>query len=183
MKKSFTLIETIVVIAVIGFTLPVLFTLILTLMRQQVKIYRLSQIKREGDYIINTLENSIRDNAIAIYSGVPSDTNLVCGDIGSSDSNSNQLYFLDKNKQWFGYLSNSNWVASQSASQIYYLTSSRTLVSYFTIYCSKNTLYTPASVLFSFDICYDTGSGGCDSTRPEEIATLHYQSRVKLRNY
>ena len=63
-NKGFTLIETIVVIAVIGLTLPVLFATILTLMRQQIKIYRLSQVKREGDYIINLMENTIRNRAV-----------------------------------------------------------------------------------------------------------------------
>jgi len=78
MKKSFTLIETIVVIAVIGLTLPVLFATILTLMRQQIKIYRLSQVKREGDYIINLMENTIRNRAVTVHSEQPTDNNLVC---------------------------------------------------------------------------------------------------------
>lgn len=182
-KKSFTLIETIVVIAVIGITLPVLFTVILTLMRQQVKIYRLSQIKREGDYLISIIENSIRDSAVSIYSGIPDDTNVICRDIGTSDVSATQLYFLDKSKQWFGYLSIQNQVASDSASQTPSLNSNKTIISNFSIYCSRNSTYAAPSVLFSFDICYDTGTGTCDSTRPEEIASLHYQSRVKLRNY
>ena len=67
MKKAFTLIETIVVIAVIGITLPVIFTIILALMREQVKIYRMSQVKREGDYAINLMENTIRNKAVTIY--------------------------------------------------------------------------------------------------------------------
>ncbi len=183
MKKGFTLIETIVVIAVIGMTLPVLFAIILTLTRQQVKIYRLSQIKREGDYLLNVLGNSIRDNATSIHSGIPDESNIVCEDIGTSDSSASRLYFLDKNKRWFGYLSNSTWVASESASQTYYLTSDKTLISYFTIYCSRGAKYAAPSILFSFDICYDTGAGSCTSTRPEEVTSLHYQSRIKLRNY
>jgi type II secretory pathway pseudopilin PulG len=184
MKRSFTLIETIVVVAVIGLTLPVLFAIIFTLMRQQVKIYRLSQVKREGDYVINLMENTIRSRAVTIHSGVPSDANIVCKDAGIPSASS--LYFLDEDKQWFGYLFNSNSIASKSADLTHPsidLISSKTVVSNFSISCSRSSLYSPASILLSFDICYNTGSG-CTSIRPEEITSiLHYQTRIKLRNY
>jgi len=184
-KFGFTLIETIVVIAVIGLTLPVLFAIILTLMRQQVKIYRLSQIKRGGDYLINIMENVIKDKAITIHTTTPpNDANIICNNVGTSPSVTS-LYFLDKNKQWFGYLATGNSIASASgnlASPIN-LTSSKTLVSNFSIYCSRNSIHSPAAILLGFDICYDTGSGVCTGTRPEEITSMHYQTRIKLRSY
>ena len=185
MKKSFTLIEIMVVVAVIGLTLPVLFAIILTLMRQQVKIYRLSQIKRGGDYVINLMENIIRDNAVTIHTTTPpSDANIICKNVGTSASGTS-LYFLDKNKQWFGYLATSNSVASTSANLAspINMTSSKTIVSNFSIYCSRNSIYSPAAILLSFDICYDSGSGVCTSTRPEEVNSMHYQTRIKLRSY
>lgn len=185
MKKSFTLIETVVVVAVIGLTLPILFTIILTLMKQQLKIYRLSQVKRGGDYLINIMENIIRDNAITIHTTTPpSDANIICKNIGTSASGTS-LYFLDKNKKWFGYLATGNSVASTSANLAspINMTSSKTIVSNFSIYCSRNSIYSPASILLGFDICYDTGGGICTSTRPEEITSIHYQTRIKLRSY
>lgn len=188
-KVSFTLIETIVVIAVIGLTLPVLFAIIFTLMRQQVKVYRLSQVKREGDYIINLMENTIRNRAVTVHSGQPTDGNIVCQDGDSGTTN--YLYFLDEDKQWFGYSFESNSIASKSADLdnppndlTFPLTSSKILVdSTFSISCSRTSAYLPVSILLDFDICYDTGSGTCASTRPEEITSIHYQMRVKLRNY
>jgi len=190
MKKSFTLIETIVVIAVIGLTLPVLFATILTLMRQQIKIYRLSQVKREGDYIINLMENTIRNRAVTVHSGQPTDNNLVCQD-GDYNPPSGALYFLDEDKQWFGYLFENNSIASKSADLdnlpdilTFPLTSSKILVdNTFSISCSRTSAYLPVSILLDFDICYYTGAGICTSSRPEEITSLHYQMRVKLRNY
>jgi len=185
MKKSFTLIETIVVIAVIGLTLPVIFAIIFSFINQQVKIYRLSQTKRDGDYLINIMENTIRNNAISVHSARPADdTNIICNNVGTSPSGTS-LYFLNKNKQWFGYLATGNSVASASvnlASAIN-LTSSKTLVSNFSIYCSRNTVYSAPSILLSFDVCYITSGGSCTSTRPEEIASMHYQTRIKLRSY
>lgn len=189
MKRSFangfTLIEIIVVIAVIGLTLPVLFSTILTLMRQQVKIYRLSQIKREGDYLVNIMKNIIRDNTVTIHTNTPpNDANIICKNVGTSASGTS-LYFLDKNKQWFGYLATVNSIASTSANLAspINLTSNKTIVSNFSIYCSRTSIFSPAAILFSFDICFDTGSGVCTSTRPEEITSMHYQTRIKLRSY
>lgn len=183
-KKAFTLIETIVVIAVIGLTLPVLFATILILMRQQVKIYRLSQAKREGDYLINIMENTIRNRAVTIYkSAVINDSNIVCQDAPNSYSSpTSDLYFLDEAKQFFGYKLNGATVASDSANPVN-LTSSKIIVSNFSISCLRNTIYSPPSVLLGFDICYNTGSGLCTSTRPEEVTSIHYQTRIKLRSY
>ena len=179
MKKGFTLIETIVVIAVIGLTLPVLIGTIFILIRQQTKIIRLSQVKREGDYVINLMENTIRNRAVTIYKlPVLDDANIVCkGEIvGSSWSNP---YFLDEDKQFFSYKLNGITVASDSANPAD-LTSSKTIVSNFSISCLRNSIYSPALIILSFDICY---SGGCTLTRPEELASMHYQTRIKLRNY
>ncbi len=189
MRKSFTLIETIVVIAVIGVTLPVIFAIILTLIRQQVKISRLSQVKREGDYVISLMENTIRNRAVTIHSDVPSDANIVCKDDGSSYSSTSSLYFLDEDKQWFGYLVGINPVASNSAYLSAHslptikLTSSKTVVSFISIGCSKSSVYSPASISLKFDICYDTGLPNCATARPEEKTLIHYQAGIKLRSH
>ncbi|MFA6533003.1 MAG: type II secretion system protein [Patescibacteria group bacterium] len=187
MKKGFTLIETIVVIAVIGITLPVLFAIIFTLMRQQLKINRLSEIKREGDYISSVIENTIKDRAISIHSGLPAnDSTKICEEALSFSNPATSLYFLDKNGNWFGYQFTGNNLASESAdleNPSINLNSSNIFISNFTINCSRNTVYSAQSIQISFDICYNTGLPNCESTRPEEITFLYYQSRIKLRNY
>lgn len=187
MKKGFTLIETIVVIAVIGITLPVLIAIILTLMRQQLKINRLSEIKREGDYISSTLENTIRDRAVSIHSGLPvNDSTEICEVALSFSNPASSLYFLDKNNNWFGFQFSGNTIASESAdlsNPSINMTSAKIFISNFSINCTRNTVYSAQSVQFSFDVCYDTGLPNCATTRPEEITSLHYQSRIKLRNY
>ena len=176
MKRSFTLIETIVVVAVISLTLPVIFAIIFTLMRQQIKIYHLSLVKREGDYVINLMENTIRNRTVTLHSAVPADdTNIVCKDASSSYPNP---YFFDKDNQFFSYALNGIAIASASANPDADLTSNKTVVSGFSIDCSRNTVYSPPSVSISFTIQYNT-----TSTRPEEIASLHYQMRIKLRSY
>lgn len=188
-KRGFTLIETIVIISVIGLTLPVIFSIFFVLIQQQIKIYRMSVVKKEGDYLINIIQNTIKDKATIILSSStptpPDDTNKVCISDSSSYSSSSGLYFLDKNGVWFGYLINAGSVASNSASftSVINLTSSKILVNNFFISCSRANMYSPQSVSLSFDICYNSETENCNPSRPEEIALLHYQTKIKLRNY
>lgn len=189
MKKSilngFTLIETIVVVAVVALTLPVIFAIVFTLVREQVKIFRLTEVKRNGDYLINSIENTIRNNAVKILSDKPANGGLeICNNINNIGGGSS-LYFLDTNGQWFGYAYNVNVVSSSSATiNLLSLTSAKTLVQNFSINCANNSIFSAPEVTLNFDICYDnTGSGDCSTTRPEEIAKIHYQSIVKIRNY
>ena len=185
-KKAFTLIEMIVVISILGLIMPVIFTVIFGIVREQVKIFRLSQIKEEGDFVLNTLGNTIRGNIVSIHSASPPDsTNIICDTVGASTP-STVLYFLDKDANWLGYGTSGNQIASYSASFAsppLNLTSSKTIISNFQISCQKTAVYSGATVLLGFDICYNTGAGSCLSTRPEETATLHYQTRFQLRNY
>lgn len=188
-KKGFTIIEVIVVIAVVGLTLPVMFSIFFVLFQQQTKVYRLNSIKKEGDYIIRLVENNIKDNATMILRTnspiPPDDTNKVCFDDLSSYSSTTSLYFLDENSAWFGYTADSRTIASDSANlaAAIDLTSSKILISNFSVSCSRTYTFSQPLVLLSFDICYDSGTGDCNSSRPEEVASLHYQTRIKLRNY
>lgn len=179
---GFTLIEIIVVVAVIGLSLPVLIGTVFVMVRQQTKIVRLSQIKREGDNLIGAIENTVKDRAISIHSDwSPTDLNMVCKNLVPHSSTST-LTFSDKNGRWFGYELNGGTVASRSASisdPLIPLTSSKSKVSAFSIGCSRVTDFSPPVVTLSFDICYET----CDMARPEDFAKLHYQTRIKLRNY
>jgi len=185
--KGFTLIETIVVVGVLGLTLPVIFSIFYVLLQQQTKIYRLNTTKKEGDYAINLIENTIKNQAVSIISSnspIPPDaTNKKCDNDSSSYSSTSGLYFIDKDGSWFGYVVNGDTIASSSAALASInLTSSKTHITGFSISCSRTYLYSQPSVSLSFDIkfCNDVG---CAQTRPEEISSLHYQTKIKLRNY
>lgn len=186
-KKAFTLIETIVVIAVIGLTIPAIFAIIFGLVRQQTKIYRLSLVKREGDYALNIIGSLIKNRAITIYSTTPPN-NQQCdnvGDIYPPTGTTDKLFFQDQQGEWFEISLLADRIASQSSNLTDdQLTSTTTFVQNFSIACKKTAFYSPAIVSLSFDICYDTGAADpCTSTRPEETATLHYQTKIKLRNF
>lgn len=181
---GFTLIEMIVVIAVIAVTLPSVFAIVFTIVRQQTKIYRISKVKKEGDYILNLISNAIKNSAVSIHSSSPATTlNEICL-LVQSPAPTTSLYFQDSTNNWFGYLSASNTISSASSNlgSPAALNSNIILINNFSIGCEKTASFSNANILFSFDICYNTGSGLCTSTRPEETASLHYQTRVKMRN-
>jgi len=181
-KKSFTLIEMIVVIATIGLALPALFAIIFSILQQQVKIQRLSIVKREGDYVLNVMENTIRNYGESIHSATPpNESNKIC----QSSSLENASYFKDKFGNWFRfYLDTTNSISSESSvlnngsRGSVSLNSSKTKITNFSIQCYQTALYSPPVINISFTISYNTSS-----SRAEETASFNYQTKVKVRSY
>ncbi|MFN4212439.1 MAG: type II secretion system protein [Microgenomates group bacterium] len=181
LKSSFTFIELIVVIGVVGLALPVLFAIVFALLQQQTKIYRLSQVKREGDYALNVMENIIRNNVISLHSGTPpTDSNKVCTTEGSTFDTP---YLQDKYTlgTWSRFYFSNDKIASESSTPPSInanLTTDKVKVTSFSISCQGKGIYSSPFVNLSFIIQYNT-----TSTRPEETATLNYQTKIKLRSY
>ena len=181
-KKCFTLIEMIVVIATIGLVLPALFAIIFSILQQQVKIQRLSIVKREGDYVLNVMENTIRNYGESIHSATPpTESNKIC----QSSSLENASYFKDKFGNWFRfYLDTTNSISSESSvlnngsPGSVSLNSSQTKITNFSVQCYRTALYSPSVINISFTISYNTSS-----SRVEETASFNYQTKVKLKSY
>ena len=181
-KKSFTLIEMIVVIATIGLVLPALFAIIFSILQQQVKIQRLSIVKREGDYVLNVMENIIRNYAVKIYSENSFTTERCTTDNPTyGPSNGSNFFFRDKSDRWFSFYQNSNNISSNSAnlSSPVNLNSSQTKITNFSIQCYRTSLYSPPVVNISFTIEYNTTSLRVE----EKVTPLTYQTKVKLKSY
>lgn len=184
-RHGFTFIEIIVVIGAIGLVLPVLFSIIFTIIQQQTKVIRLTEVKRQGDYSLNIMENTIRNFAITTNSASPAtSSNRVCA-IANSSYSSTSLYFLDKFNNTLGFALSSQQIASNSSipSATANLTQTNVIVNNFSIGCGLTANYSTPLISVSFDICYKTSSGNCSSNRAEETAALHYQTDIKLRSY
>jgi prepilin-type N-terminal cleavage/methylation domain-containing protein len=183
-KRAFTLIETLVVIAIIGLITPIVFTIIFIITREQTKISRLILVKRQGDNILNNISFTIKNYAYSIHlASPPNETNEVCNNLGSYSSS---LIFKNNNdNSWFNFFLDNNIVSSYSSTlnSNLSLNTQSVLVDNFSISCQKKSLYSPSVVSLSFDICYKTRSNNCTSQSPEETALLHYQTNIKLRNY
>lgn len=196
-KKSFTFIEMIVVISIVSLVIPSIFAIIFAILREQVKIVRMSIVKREGDYALNLITNTIRNNALSVHTDHPvTDSNEICKTANNQATPSAYpLFFKNKTGDWFGYGIISNKISSYSSYVIptitvsptsaftsLELTSLNTSIQNFLIGCSNSYAYGLPVVSISFDICYKTSSGDCVSSRPEEIVNLHYQTKIRLRN-
>ncbi|NMB83755.1 hypothetical protein GYA28_00520 [Candidatus Roizmanbacteria bacterium] len=187
LKRSFTLIESLVVVGVIGLVLPAIFSITFIIIQQQTKIIRLQEVKKQGDFVINTVENLIRNNAVSIHSTYPfTDDNEICDNpaVGAAEE---AAYFKDKFGQRFRFFvpAGTTKVASESADgSSIDLTNSdiRVEPATFKIRCYKPSAYSSSIVEISFNICYAVGSS-CTSSRPEETATLDYQTKVVLKEY
>lgn len=183
-KKGFTFIEMVVVIGILSLILPALFAIVFTILQQQTKIIRLSEVKKQGDFVFNTIENTLRSYATAIYSDQAL-LNVKCGTAGTSWAypTNGDLYFKDRFGNWFRYYittaSGANYIASSSAVfSTQNLTSNNVIINNFTIGCTRSASYSPPMISVSFQVQYKTSS-----TRPEDTALLNYQTSIKLRSY
>lgn len=215
MKKtihsSFTLIEVIVSLAVIGLVLPVIFSIVFVLMNQQAKIQRLKIIKQEGDYILNHISNQIKNNAIGVYGSFlekdyDNDPTFSCN---FSSNDGTTFYIIDKGKNfntgktdfnnWFKYvLSSDNKISSQSStttpvSDPVVLNSDNVKISQITppselapaipfISCKKDITNDYSTPIISVNFRIEYKNQTA-STRVEDNAFFNYQSSFKLRTY
>lgn len=178
-KKTlgFTIIELIIVIGVIGVTIPAIFGIFFTMLRARAKTYVLQEVKRNGDNAVNIMGTLIKQRAVGIYNDQAlTPTNEVC--LTSNTSANNPLYFKDKDGEVFYFISElvPTQIASRTASLAYYLTNQKVSANSFSIQCFRKNTFSPPIVRIDFDIVAVT------STRQEENAKIHYTTQVKLRN-
>ena len=184
-KSGFTLLETMIVIGIISLILPLIFSIVFSITRQQAKVYVLSTVKREGDNALSVIENLIRNNAVGIYS----DQTLlsqVCTTISYDGSNGSSFYFSDKDGNWFNFKTTTDTgllkIASNSSvlNSVIDLTSTKnTQISSFNISCDQTSSITSPIVSIQFTIAQKQTT----STRVEDLASLNYSTKIKLRSY
>jgi len=189
-NQAFTLIEMLIVIGIIGLILPVFFNTFFIFLRQQAKIYALSQIKREGDFILNTLTNTIRNYAVSIHSSIPPNENnkINCPQLGTLSILNN--YFLDKYGNYFRFCRSStgsicdnqnNYIASYSSilsPSTIALNTNKVSITNFNLSCSQSSPFSPPVITVTFTISY-----GNNLSSPEETASLTYLTQIKMKSY
>jgi len=175
-NKGFTLIESLIVVGVIAIIIPALFALFFSHLRAQSKVYLLQQVKQNGDNALNVIETLIKENTISIHSGSPPTSgNQVCTDASSTYSST--MYFLDRSGSYFNFAVASNKIASSSSvSSTVNLTSDKVAVTSFALSCAQGSSFSDPIVSVSFTV-----SQANSVNRPDESATLQYQTKMKLR--
>ena len=165
-KKGFTLIEVIVVISVIALIIPAIYSIIFSILKQQIYLYQLTQVKRQGDTAMNIIKESIKPIVnIVDESGIQ-----LCKD--SIPEGDPVLQFIDKNANRFYFYTDpdNKLVLWQQTPNV--LTNDKVIISNLSVTCTDTA---PAIIKVSFTIRYNT---------PETINnSLNYTSRTVLRNY
>lgn len=184
MTRSFTFIETIITVGIIGLVLPALFGIVFIILQQQVKTLRLTQVKREGDFILTIIEDTLNNYATEVYSDQAL-TLKKCDTTGSSYSSvdGSSFYFKDRYGNWLQFKRKVNGsvdsVASSSAavSEVF-LSSDKVTITSLSMSCLRSATYSTPIVDVRFAVSYNTAS-----TRQEEVASLNYQTNIKLKSY
>jgi len=186
-KKGFTFIETLTVITIIGLVLPVLFTIIYSILREQAKINAVIDTKNEGDAAFTIVQNLLRNNVISVHnsSNILSQSTVRCSTYQSTypnpaSSDGSNVFFQDKNNNWFQIiLTDDGKIASNSSIPNAYseLTTSKVVIDNFKISCTGTSLFSAPLISFSYRATYNNSS-----KRAEDNASLNYQTKIKVRS-
>lgn len=193
---GFTLVEIVIVLAIIGVLLPIVFSILFTITRQQTKIYRLAEAKQQGDFVLAFMKSQIRDYGNKIYKD---DTELfeTCNDSVEPDnthtSQTGLDFYIKKRDTANGYVQfytesfptgdasdTSNpqrlWFSDSGLKQI--LTTDNVRIANFEISCYRRTITQLPFVFVSFIIYYKTNLA---TAKPEDLAVLNYKGVIKLQ--
>ncbi len=191
-KRAFTLVEVIVITGVIALTLPALFNIVFAIMQQEAKVIRLTQVKQQGDTILNRFESEVKTNATGIFTNQTL-TNQICNTVGIYPGPFNpqltSIYFSHRQAgSEFGFINASNkmsyFLSTPFGGNLTTdLTTDRVIVTNVAFSCELKQLYSQPVVKLSYDVCYSNSpSNTCASDRLEEQANLHYDVAIRVRN-
>jgi type II secretory pathway pseudopilin PulG len=159
----------VIVIGVISFALPVMFSIIFLILQQQVRIYALQDIKRQGDNALSNMKSTILQYGSRIVDSGTTDDK--CATIINSPS----IYLIDKHDVRFNYyLTGDNRIASGGANfpVPLPLTTTKVTVSNLLFSCSQSNTFSPPVVSISFAVSI-----------PALGTSMNYATKVKLRTY
>ncbi|MBI1863465.1 type II secretion system protein [Candidatus Microgenomates bacterium] len=178
-KRAFTIMEILIVMGIISIMIPVLFTVVFAVIRQEARVYALTTVKTQGDFILNSMKFNIRNSAISLHSAYPAtDFNKVCTSASSTPIAQNPLVLRDRQGNSFYYSLSGNAVASNSSvlATPLALTSAKVSVSGFSMSCNLPSQYSAPIVTISYTVNYVSAVAG------ETAASLPYSTKIKLRN-
>lgn len=188
-KKGYTIIEMMLVIGLIALLMPAVFSILYVIMQQQVKIYELTETKRQGDYVMQLMKEKIMRDAVSlrrdddgIFTNIAVFTNI-CNSTGSnftSVNNGVDFVFLNDLNNPFQYVLSGNTLRYREIGAPNVdaaLNSNRVIITNFQINCAVKATYTDPVVSFSYTAQYNRAV-----PNPQLGTTqLQYQTKVKLR--
>lgn len=174
-KNGFTLLELILVLAILGIIVPAGFSMFIASMRAQLKVTLLQEVKRNGDTSLNVMESLIKSRTVSLQQ---LDGTSICNTAGTTYS-AGDVYFVDPENERFRFHLVGDTIASDSSSiGSISLTSGKVAVTDFTLTCEKETSFTTPIINIGYTV-----SQVNVTTRSEEQATMDYLTKVRLRTY
>lgn len=175
-KRSFTLIEMIVVVGVIALLIPTVFAMTFALIRQQLTLYGYSELRRQGALVQQTIRNLVSQRAAEVTDATYIATDICPPLTTPTPTGAPRLYFQDKESQGFSLsqeLSAPYRFASFSAStgKTYFLTNSLITIDDLSFTCYRVNTGSPPFVYAS----YTTTKNILDKT-----ISLPYRVRVQV---
>ncbi len=183
-EKGFTLLEMLIVLTLVSILLSTVFGILFVVVRQQARIYRIIETRRQGDTILNFMKEKIV-RATTIRNPVAVPPNPVyhpqcTSSIPSYTPASPQNFVLeDSSGQYYRfYLSGNNILYNESPGAITTaINNNKVTISALTIECLLKSSSTTPIVQFTYTVTFN------DITPSEEegTQTLTYRSKVQLR--
>ena len=180
-QSGFTLVEVLMVLGVIAIVVPSIMSISYVILSEQLRIYRLTETKRQGDYIMNVMKEKITRDADTLFDNNPGSN--VCDDAGESFTSpaGTEFDFIDAGGNTFSFREVAHNMVITDLTVLPTITSNlndtRISITGLTIECSRKTRLTLPLVGFAFDATFVDAT----PTAREGTITLHYQTKVKLR--
>ncbi len=203
-QRGFTLIEVVAVVAIIGISLPIVFSILTTIVEQQGKVYRLTEAKQQGDFVSAYLKAYLRRNGEAIYGSYVDGvfTGGICdpedGISTFATQSGKDFYFQNRYRpnSFFRFYNERVTIETGELGQtreisqimfdedgsIHPLTTNNVKVENFSIECFRKNSYGGPFVKISYLIYFTGNSDSFDinTAPPEELAVLNYRLVVQL---
>ena len=191
LKKSFTLIELIVAVGIVGLVLPAVFSIFFSIIRQQLVLIAFQDMKRQGDSIQRNIKNILQNRVAYItdFSYTSTDECPIIGQVTPTPTFTPILYIKDREGYSIKLYSVLNptpavggaiTIASSSGdlanilTKTYYLSSSDVAVSDIGFSCYRINEFTPATVSTKFSVL---------KTTTYKDISLPYSFKIRLRAY
>ncbi len=150
-SHGYTLVEVMIIIVIMAITLQVTVGILTVIVRHQSTTIRLTEVKSEGDRVLQRVKNDIETNAVSIWrmeGGVPTQVCDGPGDIHMADN----VFFETEAGVVFRYDETLGSLAYTLDGTPAVLNSGNTLVSNLQIYCSWPGQFSDRIVSISFEI-------------------------------
>lgn len=186
--KSFTLIELIIAVGIVGLLLPAVFSIFFAIIRQQLVLVAYQTMKQQGDSVQRNIKNILQNRAAYItdstydFASSPEACPLITT---PTPTQSPDLYIKDRDEISIHLYSDINptpptvAVASDSAGVIpktYRLTSQDVTITDLTFTCSRINDFTPPIVKTSYTVLKS-------AVFQDKDISLLYSFSTRLRNY